>query len=124
VCHEVAWSSNRAGNSTALDAILGLIPYQGELKVLGHDPWTERDQLMHDVSFISDVAVLPRWIRVSQVLDSPAVASFLGPYYNVIHVSERRSDGPDRRSAPCSIEGKGAPRRSYLVGGDRSACTK
>ena len=60
---------NGAGKTTALNAILGLTPYQGELKVLGRDPWTERDQLMRDVCFISDVAVLPRWIRVSQALD-------------------------------------------------------
>jgi len=60
---------NGAGKTTALNAILGLTPYQGELKVLGRDPWTERDHLMRDVAFISDVAVLPRWIRVSQVLD-------------------------------------------------------
>ena len=56
---------NGAGKTTALNAILGLTPYQGELKVLGRDPWTERDQLMRDVCFISDVAVLPRWIKVS-----------------------------------------------------------
>jgi len=60
---------NGAGKTTALDAILGLTPHQGELKVLGRDPWTERDQLMRDVCFIADVAVLPRWIRVSQALD-------------------------------------------------------
>jgi ABC-2 type transport system ATP-binding protein len=60
---------NGAGKTTALNAILGLTPYQGELKVLGRDPWTDRDQLMCDVCFISDVAVLPRWIRVSQALD-------------------------------------------------------
>jgi ABC-2 type transport system ATP-binding protein len=60
---------NGAGKSTALNAILGLIPYQGELKVLGRDPWLERDRLMRDVSFIADVAVLPRWLRVSQALD-------------------------------------------------------
>jgi ABC-2 type transport system ATP-binding protein len=60
---------NGAGKTTALNAMLGLTPYDGELKVLGRDPWTERDQLMRDVSFIADVAVLPRWIRVSQVLD-------------------------------------------------------
>jgi len=60
---------NGAGKSTALHAILGLIPYQGELRVLGRDPWTERELLMRDVAFIADVAVLPRWIRVSQVLD-------------------------------------------------------
>jgi ABC-2 type transport system ATP-binding protein len=60
---------NGAGKSTALNAILGLTPYQGQLRVLGRDPWTERDQLMRDVCFIADVAVLPRWMRVSQALD-------------------------------------------------------
>lgn len=60
---------NGAGKSTALNAILGLTSYQGELKVLGRNPWTERDELMRDVCFISDVAVLPRWIRVSQAFD-------------------------------------------------------
>jgi ABC-2 type transport system ATP-binding protein len=60
---------NGAGKTTALNAILGLTPYQGELRVLGRDPWTERDQLMRDVCFIADVAVLPRWVRVSQALD-------------------------------------------------------
>ena len=60
---------NGAGKTTALNAILGLIPYEGELRVLGRDPWSERDQLMRDVSFIADVAVLPRWMRVSQALD-------------------------------------------------------
>src|SRR5450755_4416396 len=60
---------NGAGKTTALNAILGLTSYQGELRVLGRDPWTERDQLMRDVCFISDIAVLPRWIRVSQALD-------------------------------------------------------
>jgi ABC-2 type transport system ATP-binding protein len=60
---------NGAGKTTALDAILGLTAYEGELKVLGRDPWAERDQLMCDVCFIADVAVLPRWMRVSQALD-------------------------------------------------------
>src|SRR6059036_3200390 len=60
---------NGAGKTTALNAILGLTSYQGELKVLGRDPWTQRDGLMQDVSFIADVAVLPRWIRVTQLLD-------------------------------------------------------
>src|SRR5664280_440105 len=60
---------NGAGKTTALNAILGLTPYQGELRVLGRDPWAERDQLMRDVCFIADVAVLPRWIKVSQALD-------------------------------------------------------
>jgi ABC-2 type transport system ATP-binding protein len=60
---------NGAGKTTALNAILGLTAYQGELKVLGRDPWRERDDLMVDVCFIADVAVLPRWIRVDQALD-------------------------------------------------------
>ena len=60
---------NGAGKTTALNAILGLTSYQGKLNVLGRDPWTERDQLMRDVCFIADVAVLPRWMRVSQALD-------------------------------------------------------
>jgi len=60
---------NGAGKTTALNAILGLTPHEGELKVLGRDPWRERDRLMRDVCFIADVAVLPRWMRVSQALD-------------------------------------------------------
>ena len=60
---------NGAGKTTALNAFVGLTPYEGDLKVLGRDPWSERDQLMRDVCFIADVAVLPRWIRVSQLLD-------------------------------------------------------
>ena len=60
---------NGAGKTTTLNAILGLTPYEGHLRVLGRDPWRERDQLMRDVCFIADVAVLPRWIRVSQTLD-------------------------------------------------------
>jgi ABC-2 type transport system ATP-binding protein len=60
---------NGAGKSTALNAMLGLIEYEGELKVLGRNPWTERDRLMADVCFIADVAVLPRWMRVSDAVD-------------------------------------------------------
>src|SRR6516225_7016570 len=60
---------NGAGKTTALNSILGLTPYQGDLKVLGRNPWVQRDQLMNDVCFIADVAVLPRWLRVTQALD-------------------------------------------------------
>src|SRR6266436_1864345 len=79
---------NGAGKTTALNAILGLTSYEGELRVLGRDPWSNRDELMRDVSFIADVAVLPRWIRVSQLLeymagvhpkfDRTKAAAFLG----------------------------------------------
>ena len=60
---------NGAGKTTALNAILGLTRYDGELSVLGHEPWTQRDRLVRDVCFVADVAVLPRWMRVSQALD-------------------------------------------------------
>ena len=60
---------NGAGKTTALNAIMGLTPYEGTLNVLGRDPWSQRDQLMREACFIADVAVLPRWIRVSQLLE-------------------------------------------------------
>jgi len=60
---------NGAGKSTALQAILGLVSHEGELRVLGRDPWSERGELMHEVCFIADVAVLPRWMRVGQAVD-------------------------------------------------------
>ena len=60
---------NGAGKTTALKAMLGLTPFEGDLKVLGRDPRTQRDELMNDVCFIADVAVLPRWIRVREAID-------------------------------------------------------
>src|SRR4029079_17964100 len=57
---------NGAGKSTALGAILGLVDVSGELRVLGRDPRRDRTALMRDVAFIADIAVLPRWMRVSQ----------------------------------------------------------
>jgi ABC-2 type transport system ATP-binding protein len=60
---------NGSGKTTALKAALGLVPFEGELKVLGMDPRTQRDQLMEQVCFIADVAVLPRWLRVDQAID-------------------------------------------------------
>jgi len=60
---------NGAGKTTALKAILGLVPFDGDLKVLGKDPRTQRDELMNDVCFIADVAVLPRWIKVKEAIE-------------------------------------------------------
>jgi len=60
---------NGAGKTTALKAILGLIPFEGDLKVLGMDPRKQRDELMNEVCFIADVAVLPRWIKVKEAID-------------------------------------------------------
>ena len=60
---------NGAGKTTALNAIVGLTPYEGHLRVLERDPWSERAELARDVCFITDVAVLPRWLRVRQALD-------------------------------------------------------
>src|SRR5690606_35031725 len=60
---------NGAGKTTALKAMLGLIPFEGRMSVLGRDPRTERDDLMQEVCFIADVAVLPRWIRVEEAIE-------------------------------------------------------
>jgi ABC-2 type transport system ATP-binding protein len=60
---------NGSGKTSTLKAVLGLVPFEGELKVLGFDPCTQRDQLMEQVCFIADVAVLPRWLKVSDAVD-------------------------------------------------------
>jgi len=60
---------NGAGKTSALKAILGLATYEGELSVLGKNPSRDRAALMEDVCFIADVAVLPRWIRVWQLIE-------------------------------------------------------
>jgi len=60
---------NGSGKTTTLKAALGLIPFDGELSVLGFDPRTQRDDLMQDVCFIADVAILPRWLRVGDAID-------------------------------------------------------
>ncbi|CAG0963045.1 Multidrug efflux system ATP-binding protein [Anaerolineae bacterium] len=60
---------NGAGKSTLLQALLGLVPVEGELRVLGLDPWHARARLMRNVSFVTDVSSMPRWIRVAQAVD-------------------------------------------------------
>jgi len=82
---------NGAGKTTALKAILGLTPFGGDLKVLGLDPRTQRDELMRDVCFMADVAVLPRWLRVIQALD---YCSGVHPRFDRAHAMEflRKTD--------------------------------
>jgi ABC-2 type transport system ATP-binding protein len=60
---------NGSGKTTTLKAALGLVPFDGELSVLGKDPRTQRNELMQDVCFIADVAILPRWLRVGDAID-------------------------------------------------------
>ncbi len=60
---------NGSGKTTTLKAALGLITFEGELSVLDLDPRTQRDELMRDVCFIADVAILPRWLRVKDAVD-------------------------------------------------------
>ncbi len=77
--------ANGAGKTTALKAILGLTPFEGHLQVLGQNPSRERDALMRDVCFIADVAVLPKWMRVSQALD---FVSGIHPRFNRTRAEE------------------------------------
>ena len=60
---------NGSGKTTTLKAALGLVPFEGDLKVLGMDPRTQRDELMNQVCFIADVAILPRWLCVKDAID-------------------------------------------------------
>ena len=60
---------NGAGKTSALRAILGLTAYQGQLNVLGREPFGNRAALMQEASFIADVAVLPPWLKVEQAID-------------------------------------------------------
>ncbi len=60
---------NGAGKTTLLNAVLGLTPFDGQLSVLGLDPFRQRKELMQRIAYVSDVAVLPKWMRVSNLLD-------------------------------------------------------
>ena len=90
---------NGAGKTTVIKSILGLTSFDGELKVLGRDPRTERDALMEEVCFIADVAVLPRWIKVSQAVDFVAGVH---PRFDRKRAEEFLSQAPtSRRTARC-----------------------
>ena len=76
---------NGAGKTTLLKAVLGLTDFDGELSVLGLDPFRQRKELMQNICFIADVAVLPRWIRVYQLLDFVEVTH---PNFSRSHAEE------------------------------------
>lgn len=103
---------NGAGKTTALNVILGLTAYEGELKVLGRDPWAERDLLMRDVCFIADVAVLPRWIRVSQALDYVAGVH---PHFDRAKAEEFLSKTTIRRNSKVRELSKGMVTQLHLA---------
>ena len=111
---------NGAGKTTALKAILGLTPFGGELRVLGLDPRTQRDELMRDVCFMADVAVLPRWLRVSQAL---AFCAGVHPRFDrsiarSLPAQHRHSHGEPRARA---LQGHGDAAASGADHGDRCA---
>jgi len=60
---------NGAGKTTTLKALIGLCDVDGELSVAGRDPRVARHKLMEDVCFIADVGILPKWLKVSQLVD-------------------------------------------------------
>ncbi|WMW82546.1 ABC transporter ATP-binding protein [Undibacterium cyanobacteriorum] len=86
---------NGCGKTTTINAILGLTDFEGELSVLGMDPRHQRDALMNEICFISDVAILPKWLKVSDALD----------FVDAIHPKFNRSKA-ERYLAATKIENK------------------
>jgi ABC-2 type transport system ATP-binding protein len=103
---------NGAGKTTALRAILGLSPYEGELKVLGLDPYRQRDQLMQQVCFIADVAVLPGWLRVRQALE---FVQGVHPRFRMARANELLARTDIRRSSRVRELSKGMVTQLHLA---------
>lgn len=89
---------NGAGKTSLFNAILGFIPHQGRLSVLGRDPWRARDRVMAETAFVSDVALLPRWLRVDQAI---AFTAGVQPRF-------------DRAKAEAFLERTAIPRRAKV----------
>ena len=102
---------NGAGKTTLLKAVLGLTDCEGELSVLGYDPFRQRKALMRDICFIADVAVLPRWIRVSQLLDFVAATH---PNFSISRAGELLSETKVRKDARVRELSKGMVAQLHL----------
>lgn len=102
---------NGAGKTTLLKALLGLTDCDGDLTVLGLDPFRQRKALMRQISFIADVAVLPRWIRVYQLLDFMASVH---PNFSRMHAEELLGRTKVRRDAKVRELSKGMVTQLHL----------
>ncbi len=103
---------NGAGKTTALKAILGLGPYDGDLEVLGLDPRRQRAELMQQVSFIADVAVLPRWLKVRQTLE---IVAGLHPRFSRARAEEFLARTEIRPESKVSALSKGMVTQLHLA---------
>jgi ABC-2 type transport system ATP-binding protein len=103
---------NGAGKTTALKSILGLTPYEGELRVLGLNPYSERARLMQEVCFIADVAVMPRWLKVSDAID---FVSGVHPRFNRVRAEEFLAKTEIRRNARVKQLSKGMVTQLHLA---------
>ena len=95
---------NGAGKSTLVNALLGLISHEGSLQVMGRTPLEDRARLMHDVSYIADVATLPRWIRVKDLID---IVEGIHPRFDRRKAEERLARTNVRPTARVSELSKG-----------------
>jgi ABC-2 type transport system ATP-binding protein len=103
---------NGAGKTTLLKAVLGLTDCEGELSVLGLNPFRQRKELMRQISFIADVAVLPRWIRVTQLLDFVAATH---PNFSRQRVDKLLAETSVRRDAKVRELSKGMVTQLHLA---------
>ena len=102
---------NGAGKTTLLKAVLGLTDCDGQLSVLGLDPFRQRKQLMQNICFIADVAVLPRWIKVTQLLDFMEATH---PNFSRSHAEELLSRTKVRKEAKVRELSKGMVTQLHL----------
>ena len=102
---------NGAGKTTLLKALLGLTDCDGDLSVLGLDPFRQRRELMQNICFIADVAVLPRWIRVSQLLD---FVEAVHPNFNRARSEELLNDTKIKRNSKVRELSKGMVTQLHL----------